>query len=515
MANENGIGIKNPASIAEVATNVDGQADGEQYGVVHSKSTVFYDRYDRKTEGKRQTHYCPGCGHGLVHKLIAEALQDLGLKDQTIFVSPVGCSVFAYYYLDVGNIQVAHGRAPASASAIKRSCPGRIVISYQGDGDLAAIGMGEIVHAANRGEAITVLFVNNGIYGMTGGQMAPTTLIGQKSTTSPWGRRPSNEGYPLHMAELLATLEAPVYIERVALSDGKNIMQTRRAIRKALEVQRDGAGFSFVEILSPCPTIWGKDPVDARRWIADKIIPAFLLSVFRDHRPEPPALKENEPPQRAVADVLGIAVNGRAAGMVKAERTHPFQDMRIKIAGQGGQGVLLLGQLLIEMGMREGLEVSWLPSYGPEMRSGSAHCHVCLSQEKIGSPLVSHPNVLVAMNEISLRKFAPQIVPGGLILYNGAGLPANFSAPDAEVVAIPASEIADKLGSAKVANMVMMGALLEETECLAAGTARSVLQDKVKKLDLLELDRKALTAGRLFIDEHAHIGALDQPDGFA
>jgi 2-oxoisovalerate ferredoxin oxidoreductase beta subunit len=515
MAHESGIGKTNPTALAEVDAKVDGQAYGEEYAVVHSKSAVFYDRYERKTEGKQQTHYCPGCGHGLVHKLIAEALQDLGLQDRTILVSPVGCSVFAYYYLDVGNIQVAHGRAPASASAIKRSCPGRIVLSYQGDGDLAAIGVGEIVHAANHGEAITVLFVNNGIYGMTGGQMAPTTLIGQKSTTSPWGRRPSNEGYPLHMAELLATLEAPVYIERVALSDGKNIMQTRRAIRKALEVQRDGAGFSFVEILSPCPTIWGKDPVEARRSIADKIIPAFPLGVFRDHRRELPALKENEPPQRAVADVLGIAANGEVHGVVKPERTRPFQDVRMKIAGKGGQGVLLLGQLLVEMGMREGLEVSWLPSYGPEMRSGSAHCHVCLSQERIGSPLVSHPNVLVAMNEISLRKFAPQIVPGGVILYNGASLPANFSAPDADVVAIPAAEIADKLGSTKVANIVMMGALLEETECLAAGTSQSVLQDKVKKLDLLELDRKALTAGRLFIDEYAHIGALDQPDGFA
>lgn len=519
MANERAIGTVIPRSAVETkpeaASGIESQSDGEAYEIVRSKSTVFYDQYDRKAESKKQTHYCPGCGHGLVHKLIAEALQDLGEQDNTIFVSPVGCSVFAYYYFDVGNVQVAHGRAPASASAIKRSCPGRMVISYQGDGDLAAIGTAEIVHAANRGEKITVFFVNNGIYGMTGGQMAPTTLIGEKSTTSPWGRRPSNEGYPLHMAELLATLEAPIYIERVALSDGKNIMKARRAIRKALEVQRDGAGFSFVEILSPCPTIWGKGPVEAQRWIADKIIPAFPLNVFRDHAPKALAVKETEPPQRPVADVLGIAPKDGARGVVRPELAHRFQDVKIKIAGLGGQGVLLLGQLLTEMGMREGLEVSWLPSYGPEMRSGSAHCHVCLSQEPIGSPVVSHPDVLVAMNEVSLRKFAHEIVHGGTILYNGASVPAEFAAPDAQVVAIPASEIADKLGSTKVANIVMMGALLEETECLAAGTAWSVLQDKVKKLDLLELDRKALNAGRLFIDEHAHIGALDQPNGFA
>ena len=519
MEDKSGLGTTVPMSGVETqpearsATAV--QDGGEFYEIVHSKSTLFYDEYSRKAEGKKQTHYCPGCGHGLVHKLIAEALQDLGQQDNTIFVSPVGCSVFAYYYFDVGNVQVAHGRAPASASAIKRSCPGRMVISYQGDGDLAAIGTAEIVHAANRGEKITVFFVNNGIYGMTGGQMAPTTMIGEKSTTSPWGRRPSNEGYPLHMAEMLATLEAPIYIERVALSDGKNIMKARRAIRKALEVQRDGAGFSFVEILSPCPTIWGKDPVAARQWIADKIIPAFPLNVFRDHAPESVAVKEIEPPIRSVAEVLGIADKPAAPVSMRPEFEHRFEDVKIKLAGLGGQGVLLLGQLLIEMGMREGLEVSWLPSYGPEMRSGSAHCHVCLSREPVGSPLVSHPDVLVAMNEVSLRKFAHEVVRGGVILYNGEDVPEDFVTPDVQVVAIPASQIADKLGSTKVANIVMMGALLEETECLAAGTAWSVLQDKVKKLDLLELDRKALNAGRLFIDEHAHIGALDQPDGFA
>jgi len=491
------------------------EASNNGYEPIHAKSPLFFDLYERKSELKHQTHYCPGCGHGVVHKLIAEALQELDLQDKTIFVSPVGCSVFAYYYFDVGNVQVAHGRAPAAGTAIKRSCPGKIVISYQGDGDLAAIGTAEIVHAANRGEKITVFFVNNGIYGMTGGQMAPTTLVGQKSTTSPWGRRPSNEGFPIHMAELLATLDAPAYIERVALSDNKNIMKARRAIRKALEFQRDGAGFSFVEILSPCPTIWGKDPVEARRWVLEKMTPIFPLNVFRDRRLEIPVSAQNEPPQRSVADVLEISPKAAANDASQAKPTHRFRDVKLKIAGLGGQGVLLLGQLLIEMGMREGLEVSWLPSYGPEMRSGSAHCHVCLSKERIGSPLVAHPDVLVAMNEFSLRKFAHEVVSGGIILYNGASLPADFSAPEVQVIAIPAAEIADKLGSTKATNIVMMGALLEETECLASWTALSVLEDKVKKLDLLEIDRKALAAGRVFIHEQAHIGAVSQPDGFA
>ena len=204
------------------------------YEVLHSKSPVFFDQYERKSELQHQTHYCPGCGHGVAHKLIAEAIEELGLQDRTVFVSPVGCSVFAYYYFDVGNVQAAHGRAPAVATGIQRSCPDKIVISYQGDGDLAAIGTAEIIHAANRGEKIAVFFVNNAIYGMTGGQMAPTTLVGQKSTTSPWGRRVGNEGFPLHMAELISTLEAPVYVERVALSDNKNIMKARKAVRKAL-----------------------------------------------------------------------------------------------------------------------------------------------------------------------------------------------------------------------------------------------------------------------------------------
>src|SRR5271157_2653980 len=464
----------------------------DEYQVIESKSPVFYDKYERKSELQHQTHYCPGCGHGVVHKLIAEAIADLGVQDRAIFVSPVGCSVFAYYYFDMGNVQAAHGRTPAVATAVKRSNPESIVIGYQGDGDLAAIGTAEIIHAANRGEKITIFFVNNAIYGMTGGQMAPTTLVGQSSTTSPWGRRPSNEGYPLHMSELLATLEAPVYIERVALSDNKNIMKARKAVRKALELQRDGAGFTFVEILSPCPTIWGKDPVEARKWITEKMIPTFPLNVFRDRKVEIP--NNNVPPHKTVAQVIGDdkAVEKAAGETEVPHRHHHFRELGIKIAGFGGQGVLVLGQLLAEMGMREGLEVSWLPSYGPEMRSGSAHCYVCLSKERIGTPLIVNPDVLIAMNEISLRKFASQVKPEGLVLYNRDRLPEDFEPPAARVVCIPASEIADKLGSTKAANIVLLGALLEETECLGTDTATAVIKDKLKKAALLEINRKAL-----------------------
>jgi len=501
MASQPNPGVKTPP------------ASPNGYEVVHSKSPVFYDVYERKDELKHQTHYCPGCGHGVVHKLIAEAVEELGLQDRAILVTPVGCSVFAYFYFDVGNVQVAHGRAPAAATGIKRAHPHSIVIAYQGDGDLAAIGTAEIIHAANRGEKISVFFVNNGVYGMTGGQMAPTTLVGQKTTTTPFGRRPANEGFPLHITEMLSTLEAPAYTERVALCDNKNIMRARRAIRKALENQRDGVGFSFVEILSPCPTILGLTPVEAQKWVAEKMVPAFPVDVFLDRKEE--VLANRAPARRPVPEVLEIQSDAAKAPSADRKREHPFHHMTINVAGFGGQGVLLLGQLLAEMGLREGLEVSWLPSYGPEMRSGSAHCYVCLSRERIGSPLVSHPSVLIAMNELSLHKFAPSVEPDGLILYNGDKLPPDFELPEAKVICIPASEIADKLGSTRSANMVMMGALLEETECLATETALGVIQDKVKKTAFLQTNCNALAAGRSFIDNEVWVGAESQPDGFA
>jgi 2-oxoisovalerate ferredoxin oxidoreductase beta subunit len=271
-----------------------------------------------------------------------------------------------------------------------------------------------------------------------------------------------------------------------------------------------------VEILSPCPTIWNMQPVDARRWVAEKMIPTFPLNVFRDRKPTIP--EGNNPPQRSVSEVLGLkdaTEKVAIAAQSAAKPQHHLKKLSIKVAGFGGQGVLLLGQLLAEMGMREGLDVSWLPSYGPEMRSGSAHCHVCLAQERIGSPLISHPDVLVAMNELSLRKFAPQVAENGLIFYNREQLPEDFAVPQARVLCLPATEIADRLGAGKVANVVLLGALLEETECLSSETAVAVLEAKVRNPQLLELDRQALAAGRQFVGKEAHNEAISQPDGFA
>jgi len=483
----------------------------EGYQVVYEKSPAFYDKYERKAELQQQTHYCPGCGHGIAHKLIAEALTELGVQDNAILVSPVGCSVFAYYYFDVGNVQVAHGRAPAAATALKRANPHSIVMSYQGDGDLAAIGTAEIVHAANRGENITVFFINNSIYGMTGGQMAPTTLPGQFSTTSPWGRRANNEGLPIHIAELLSALETPTYIERVALCDMKNIMKAKKAVKKALEIQKNGGGFSLIEMLSPCPTILKMDPIVARKWVADTLVKTFPLGVFRDGKPELP--ESPKVPHKTVAEALDVDPN--ATPEVAPKHRHHTREVTVKFAGFGGQGVLLMGQLLAEMGLREKMEVSWLPSYGPEMRSGSAHCHVTLSHERIGTPLISRPEVLVAMNEISLRKFASSVSSGGLILYNRDKLPENLTVTNARVVCVPASDIADRLGSTKVANVVMLGALLEETECLPSDTAIEVLEATVKNPKLLELDRQAIAAGQNYVDTEVEVGAVAQPDGYS
>jgi 2-oxoisovalerate ferredoxin oxidoreductase beta subunit len=327
---------------------------------------------------------------------------------------------------------------------------------------------------------------------MTGGQLAPTTPLGETTTTSPFGRREKHEGPPLRVAELLAALEAPVYIERVALTDNKNIMRARRAVRKALDLQRAGAGFTLVEVLSPCPTIWKKTPVEAQKWVAGHMLPVFPLGVYRDKKPEPrPA---TNPPRRSLAEVLEVKTEeqlecggGRGAGSHSA--------ISVKAAGFGGQGILLLGQILAEMGMREGREVSWLPSYGPEMRSGSAYCDVNLSSEAIGSPLVTHPDVLIAMNELSLRKFAGEVPSSGLILYNAAKLPEDFPKPEARIVTLPASDIADKLGSAKAGNVVMLGALLASTQSLSPETARAVLKAKIKDPKLLEIDGHALEAG--------------------
>jgi 2-oxoglutarate ferredoxin oxidoreductase subunit beta len=231
-------------------------------------------------------HYCPGCGHGIVHRLIAEVMDELNIRERTIFIAPVGCSVFADIYFNCDAIQGPHGRGPAIATGIKRSKPETIVISYQGDGDLASIGMAEIVHAAARNENITIIFINNAIYGMTGGQMAPTTLIGQKSTTTVYGRDPRVNGYPIRVCELLSSLEGTRYAERTTVHNVAGVVKTKNAIKKAIKNQVDGIGFSIVEILSMCPTNWGmtNNPSQATKYIEDQMVKIFPPGVYKDVR---------------------------------------------------------------------------------------------------------------------------------------------------------------------------------------------------------------------------------------
>jgi len=227
-------------------------------------------------------HYCPGCTHGIIHRLVAEAIDELGIRGRTIGVASVGCSVFTYNYFNVDMVQAAHGRAPAVATGVKRSDSNNIVFTYQGDGDLAAIGTAETVHSAARGENITVIFVNNAIYGMTGGQMAPTTLPGQVTQTSPYGRDVEKVGYPVKVCEMLSNVDGATYLERVAVNNVKNIKKAKEAIKKAFQNQIDGKGFSLVEVLSTCPTNWGKTPEDSLKWLEENMMPYYPLGVYKD-----------------------------------------------------------------------------------------------------------------------------------------------------------------------------------------------------------------------------------------
>ena len=480
------------------------------YEVACGRADSFYETYERKAGMQHQTHYCPGCGHGVIHKMLASAMDELGIKDRTILIAPVGCSVFTYYYFDVGSIQAAHGRAPAVATGAHRSRPESMVIAYQGDGDLSAIGSAEILHAANRGENITVLFVNNAVYSMTGGQAAPTTLMGQRSTTTPGGRNAANEGYPLHMSELLATLQAPVYIERVGLGDNKQIAQAARAIRRAVENQVRGLGFSLIEILSPCPTIWKMSPVDAQHWVKDVMEKTYPLGVLRDHTQQATPRPAPTPPPTLdqIPAILGIESGTLTDPHVRLHRRRKNIDLAVRVAGFGGQGVLLLGEVLAEAGLDAGLEVSWLPSYGPEMRSGTSNCQVRIATEAIDSPLVAAPNVLIAMNEPSLKKFDGSVRAGGWVIYNGGAFPEDCKRHDVKVLALSFSQMANELGDPRMANMIMLGAMLEIAQKLPQDSIDAALWRLVKKPRLVELGQQAIAQGRALFRASQEIVAV-------
>ena len=487
---------------------------------LHERPRSFYPVFTRKDGDPTVTHFCPGCGHGNVTKYVAEAIDDFGIADRVIFVNPVGCSVFEYYYLDVGHIQAPHGRAPAVATAVKRARPDSIVICYQGDGDLAAIGGNEILHAANRGENLTVLFVNNAIYGMTGGQMAPTTLLGQVTTTTPAGRIAAAEGYPVRVCELLGSLSTPAHLERVALGDAKRDMAARKAIRRAIQNQIEGKGFSLVEILSPCPVGWKKTPADAAKHVLETMTKTFPPGVLKDFPAPPPGAAAAEGtasaprnaghggraivPREAIPKILGLPLpaagdGGAAPGPWSLRDVEPrFRDPRIKAAGFGGQGVLFLGTLLAEAGRLAGWSVSWLPSYGPEMRGGTAHCHVILSRSPVDSPLVSRASVLVAFNRPSLDRVLKDVADGGLVIFDSSLIPDPPDLSRVEAIGLPATTLAGTAGSVKAANLVALGAYLERTRILPEAAIASALQGKGLSSQVAALNLEALREGMRF-----------------
>ena len=467
----------------------------------HEKPATFYDQFDRKGADQNPdvSHYCPGCGHGVVHNLIAEAIQDFGIQDRVILCSPVGCSVFAYYYFDVGNVQCAHGRAPAVATAIRRTRSDAIVISYQGDGDLAGIGLSHIMHAANRGENITVFFINNAIYGMTGGQMAPTTPLGLRTATSPEGRNARNDGYPLNMAEIISTLHAPVLVERVSLADPQKVLKARKAIREALQNQIEGKGFSFIEILSPCPVSWKMSPIEARKWLAETLEPLFPVRNFKRVAPEDPL---PDKPAHQVTDERILEVLGIDQSDAAPEVARGIPDQHVKIAGFGGQGVISAGILLAHCALREGYETTWLPSYGPEMRGGTANSSVNISNAAIGSPIVSHPNVLIACNLPSLDAFETQTMRGGSILVDNSLVERRVARQDVRPFYIPAAEMANRIGIQAVMNVVMLAAYSALSGVISEETLRKTIPATLKKQSLLEANLKAIHEGLAYTRLH-------------
>lgn len=419
----------------------------------------LYSEFSRKGgTAPTATHYCAGCGHGILHKLIGEAMADLGIQDRCVALSPVGCAVFTYYYLDCGHIQAAHGRAPAIATGVSRAEDDAVLISYQGDGDLASIGLNETIQAANRGEKMAVFFVNNTVYGMTGGQMAPTTLIGEVTATTPHGRIAQDMGYPIHICELLDTLKSPVYIERVSLSDIDHIRKARRAVRKALEIQKEKLGYAFVEFLSPCPTILRMDVRGATRFINEQMEKEFPLMRFRDRSAEAePIVRPQSDFSKGTLDRI-FGCDGHEQMALREDAG--FVPKGVKIAGFGGQGVLSMGLALAEASFGSGRYVSWYPDYGPEQRGGTSNCSVIISGLPIGSPVVDHPDVLVAFNRPSLDKFASSVKRGGLIIYDS--LAGEFQPQEGvKAISVPATQIAIDKGAHQAANTAMFGALME------------------------------------------------------
>jgi 2-oxoisovalerate ferredoxin oxidoreductase beta subunit len=464
--------------------------------------SVFYERFERHAGGEglkaRSTHYCPGCGHGLVHKFLADAIEELGIQERTVAISPVGCAVFLFYYLDVGNTQAAHGRASAVAIAQKLSHPESIVVSYQGDGDLASIGIAEVLQAAQIGLPITVLFVNNSIYGMTGGQMAPTTLMGQRTATTPTGRS-RLMGEPLRIAELIAQLDGPVYVERVALYDNKQRVKARRAIKKGLQLQVEDRGFALIEVLAECPLHLEKTPREAEQWVKDSMTKVFPLGVKKDVTSSREPWPEWRPPtfdSNAIGTVIGasqVRPSRLCAGFPRAYRG---RGITLKLAGAGGDGAQTAAMIVARAAINEGFDATHIPSYGPESRGGTSYADVRLDETEVLCPAVPAPDILIAFNAPSLARFGPGVVEGGIVIYDSSVASEPPDLPGRHVVAVPASMIANQLGRLTVKNIVALGALAGVTDLFPPATFLTAIREALRtKPGLLPLNEQAFAAG--------------------
>ena len=416
----------------------------------------MYPSFPRSGKDVSYTHYCPGCGHGIINKLIAEACAELGLQDTTVFVDPVGCGVFTYYYWDAAHVSAAHGRASAAATGVSRARPDAVTIAYQGDGDLGAIGFNNAFQAASRGEKFGCIFVNNSLYGMTGGQMAPTTLDGEVTTTTPFGRDVSLTGWPLHVCEVFNQLKAPVYIARVSVADTKRIMQAKAAVRKVFEIERDRKGYAILEILAPCPTNFKMTPAAAAAFCMNEMEKEFPLGVFRDESEKVRASEARSVP--AVSSCAELFAESKA--LPPPEDDSSFAERRFKFAGYGGQGILSLGLTVAEAARIERRHTLWFPSYGPEQRGGSANCSVVVSGSRIGTPTVEHPDVLVCMNRPSFARFAPDVAKGGTVIVDETVDREGIAVPEGvKLIVWPAIRLAEELGVPKAANTMMLAAL--------------------------------------------------------
>lgn len=465
--------------------------------------TVFYQRFERHAHAEglkaHSTHYCAGCGHGLVHKFLAESIEELDIQDRTIAISPVGCAVFMYYYLDVGNSQAAHGRAPAVAIGHKVANPDSIVISYQGDGDLASIGLAEIMHAAQMGIPISVIFVNNGNYAMTGGQMAPTTLMGMKTATTPDGRTMFN-GQPLRVAELMAQMDGPIYVERVALYDSKQRNRAKKAIKKALQLQVEHKGFSFVEVLSECPVHLKLTPVEAQEWIKTQMVPVYPLGLKKDlsEGAQWPAIPRPAYDAERLLKEIGATTKAPVRHAADFPAHLDPEDVGLKFAGAGGDGAQTAAMLVTRAALWEGYDSTHIPSYGPESRGGTSYADVRIARAEVLSPAAPDPHVLVAFNQPSLLKFGPTVREGGIVIYDSTVIEQipTFQ-PGVRVHAVPMSDIALGLGARLVKNIVALGAMQAATELFPVASLEAVIEDALAgKKEYIPLNRQAFAMGR-------------------